>query len=146
MRAVRDEYEAARQGITFVNRNWQKHNVYEEVNNVTPKDFHRVADRLFATYVIRLSAEFEGTLKHHLASNHPEIKLPKDAKVDWLISKVTKSVGFTVDTKLRDNMEKVRTYRNEFAHSGLLPAATFTFDQALSWFNTFLAQLPEPNR
>lgn len=144
LRAVRGEFEAARQGIAFVSRNWHRHNVYQEVDDVTPTDFKRAGEYLFATYVIRLSAEFEGILKFHLTSNHPVIPVPREAKVDWLISKVTKVEGFRVDRTLRKNMEKVRTYRNDFAHSGTLPTAVFTFDAALSWFNTFLARLPEP--
>ena len=144
LRAVRSEYEAAKQGIAYVNRNWDQYNIAQDVSGVTPKDFRRVNEYLFATYLIRLSAEFEGILKYHLTANHPSVVTPKDAKVDWLISKVSKTENFKVDRNLRENLERVRTYRNNFAHSGQLPPATFAFASALSWFNTFLDRLPEP--
>lgn len=146
LRAVRDEFEAARQGIAFVRKNWQTYDIYLDVDGVTPANFQRAAEYVFATYLIRLSAEFEGLLKFHLASSHPGTSVQKDAKIDWLISRVSKAEGFDVDTTLRANLEKVRKYRNDFAHSGQLPLSTFTFDSALSWFNTFLAKLPDPLR
>ena len=144
LRAIRGEYEAARQGIAFVSRNWQKYDVYQELDDVTPANFKRAGEHIFATYLIRLSAEFEGILKHHLNSNHPGIPVPKDAKVDWLISKVVRAEGFKLDVILRGNLESVRNFRNGFVHSGTVPPATFTFDAALSWFNTVLARLPDP--
>lgn len=144
LRAVRGEFEAARQGIAFVNRNWHRYDVYQDISDVTPANFLRAGEYLFSTYLIRLSAEFEGILKHHLASNHSSIPIPKDAKVDWLISKVSNKEGFGVDPNLRASLEKVRKYRNDFVHSGQVPMPTFTFDSALSWFNTFLEKLPDP--
>ena len=144
LRAVRGEYEAAKQGIVFVRKKWDQYNIYQDMDDVTPESFKRASEYLFATYLIRLFAEFEGILKYHLTSNHPSVTIPKDAKVDWLISKVSNQETFKVGQNLRENLEKVRTYRNNFAHSGQLPPATFTFDSALSWFNTFLDKLPEP--
>ncbi len=144
LRAIRGELDAARQAIAFVSRYWDKYAVYKEVDDVTPADFRRTSDFLFATYLVRLSAEFEGILKLHLTSRYPSVAIPKDAKVDWLISQVTQRDNFKIDKPLRGNLEKVRTYRNDFVHSGTLPDATFTFDAALSWFNTFLAKLPDP--
>ena len=52
--------------------------------------------------------------------------------------------GFRLDAVLRGNLERVRDFRNSFVHSGTVPPATFTFHAALSWFNTFLARLPDP--
>jgi hypothetical protein len=114
------------------------------VDDVTPANFKRAGEYVFATYLIRLSAEFEGILKHHLVSNHPDVAVSKDAKVDWLVSRVLKAEGLKLDAVLRSNLKSVRDFRNGFAHSGLMPPATFTFDAALSWFNTFLAKLPDP--
>ena len=91
LRSVRGEYEAARQGFAFVNQNWHKYNIYQDVYDVTPANFHRAAEYVFATYLIRLSAEFEGILKYHITTNHQGIAVPKDAKVDWLISRVSKA-------------------------------------------------------
>lgn len=144
LRSVRGEYEAARQGFAFVNQNWHKYNIYQEVYDVTPANFHRAAEYVFATYLIRLSAEFEGILKYHITTNFQGIAVPKDAKVDWLISRVSKAEGFKVDPTLRTHLDKARKYRNDFVHSGQLPVSPFTFETALSWFNTFLADLPDP--
>jgi hypothetical protein len=132
LRSIRGEFEAARQGIAFINRNWQKYNIYNEISDVTPANFRQAEQYLLSTYLIRLFAEFEGTLKRHLNSNHPSIRVPNNPKVDWLISQVARAEEFKADTDLLNNMAKVRDYRNAFVHSGQPPAQTIDFSVALS--------------
>ena len=146
LRSIRDEFEAARQAIIFVIGNWDKYDIYKKVESVTPANFRQAEQYLSSTYLIRLSAEFEGILKHHLELNHPSTNIPENPKIDWLISAASKSENFKADEKLLKDMAKVRDYRNNFVHSGQLPSAIFDFSSALSWFTTFLARLPEPRR
>ncbi len=146
LRAIRDEYEAARQGIAYVNTHWSRHNIYRdaEMKELTPKNFQRAARYLLSTYLLRLAAEFEGILKSHLETNHPELRVPQNPKVDQLISKISRVEKFAIDPNLRTNLARVRDYRNQFVHSGEIPPTTIEFTKALAWFNTFLAKLPDP--
>ena len=77
-------------------------------------------------------------MENHLAVNHPSINVPKDRKVDWLISRVLRAETLTIDSALRGNIGKVRDYQNAFAHSGTAPIVAFTLRNVLSWLNTFL--------
>ena len=60
LRAVQAEFESARQAMTYVDRNWQTHAIYREVERVTPRDLAQGGRNVEATYIIRLFAEFEG--------------------------------------------------------------------------------------
>lgn len=146
LRAIRDEYEAARQGIAYVNTHWDRYDIYREteMKELTPKNFQRAARYLLSTYLLRLTAEFEGILKSHLQTNHPSLSIPQNPKIDQLISKVSRAEEFSVDPTLRTNLAAVRDYRNQFVHSGEIPPTTVEFTKALAWFNTFLARLPDP--
>lgn len=95
------------------------------------------------TYLIRLYAEFEGILKMHLASNHPSLHLLDKPKIDWLISRVVRAEGLSVERPLRVRLDAVRDFRNSVAHQSL-PVAPVSFGDALSALNTFLARLPDP--
>lgn len=146
LRAIRDEYEATRQGIAYVNTHWNRHSIYREteMKELTPKNFQRAARYLLSTYLLCLTAEVEGILKSHLETNHPALRMPQNPKVDQLISKASKAEKFSVDPALRTNLAAVRDYRNQFVHSGEIPPTTVEFTKALAWFNTFLAKLPGP--
>ena len=67
LRAVRGEFEAAKQGMAYINKKWDQHDIARDISGATPKDFKRVNNYLFATYLIRLSAEFEGILSGQIA-------------------------------------------------------------------------------
>ena len=86
LRSVQTELSAVRSALAYVERNWQKQDIYLEVTVLTPADFVQAARRAEAAYFIRLYAEFEGILKDHLATNHPQVPVPDKPKVDWLIS------------------------------------------------------------
>jgi len=88
LRGVQTELAAVRAALTYVERNWQRQDIYLDVAVLTPADFVQAVRRTEATYFIRLYAEFEGVLKDHLATNHPQVPLPDKPKVDWLISRV----------------------------------------------------------
>ncbi|MGI4788417.1 MAG: hypothetical protein ACRYFS_06150 [Janthinobacterium lividum] len=144
LRAIRLEFESARQAISYVQRNWQKYDIYAELSHLKPINFEQAGVRVEQAYFIRLYAEFEGILKDHFATNLPLSKVPDKPKIDWLISQIAKAEMFTIDPKLRVKMDEIRNYRNSIAHRtrAVVPAVTLT--DALSRLNTFLAKLPEP--
>ena len=123
LRGVQTEFNAAKEGVTYVEQHWQRQAIYLEVPLLSPRGFAQTSRRLEQTYFIRLFAEFEGILKDHLASNHPSAVVSSKSTVDWLIR---------------------HTIRNTVAHSGRNPAPAITLAAALSTLDTFLARLPEP--
>ena len=144
LRSVQTELAAVRAALAYIERNWQKQDVYLDVNVLTLGDFGRAARRAEATYFIRLYAEFEGILKDHLETNHPRVAVPDKPKVDWLISRVIRAEGIAIGQPLRLKMDTVRDYRNMITHRHGRSKAFVLFDDALSVLNTFLAKLPDP--
>jgi hypothetical protein len=141
LRQVRDEYDAAREALAFVLTNWYKQDVQGATGSIARRDFERAAHNLEMTFFVRLFAEFEGILKDHLSSKH--IFVPKDPKVDWLISCVLRAESLKIDSELRKRLEDVRTYRNSIAHSSAAPVV-ITFKEALARMNKFLDKLADP--
>jgi hypothetical protein len=88
--------------------NWLRQRIYRKIDQLTPRDFAQAAQRVEATYFIRLYAEFEGILKDHLASHYLEATLPDKPKVDWLIGRVSRLERFSVETPLKRKMNIVR--------------------------------------
>ena len=140
------EFNAAREAIGYVRRNWQKQSIFVEMPRLKPSHLDEAGGHVEATYFIRLYAEFEGILKDHLDTNHPSVPVPDKPKVDWLISRVIRTETLTADTILRRKMDRLRDYRNSIAHRTRATIPAITLVDALSSLNTFLAKLPDPAR
>ena len=117
LRSIQMEFNAAREAIGYVKRNWQKQSIFEEMPRLKPSHLNEAGGRVVATYFIRLYAEFEGILKDHLETNHPAVAVPDKPKVDWLISRVIRIDTLTADAILRRKMDRLRDYRNSIASS-----------------------------
>ena len=130
--------------MTYLDRNWQRHAIYREIEGVTPRDLAQAGQNVEATYIIRLFAEFEGVLKDHLATNHPHVSVPTRPRVDWLINRAVQVESLAIDPLLRRNMDAVRDYRNSIAHRKRTPAPAIPLVAVLSTLNTFVAKLPDP--
>lgn len=147
LRAVRDEYDAAREALSYIIRNWQKHDIYAEmVSSLTPKHFNNAANNLEAIFIIRLFTTFEGILKEHLAKNHPRISVPEDARVVWLIDRVATRRPPHITTQLRVEVHKVRKYRNALVHADNVAVSRIIFNDALAQLAKYCDKLPEPHR
>lgn len=116
MRRIQAEFNATRECLIYVTRNWQKKDI--QLERALPQDVAQAERNIEATYLIRLYAEFEGILKDHLATNHPRIKIPDKPRVDWLISRVIQAEGVSLEQPLRVRMDDARDYRNSVAHWG----------------------------
>lgn len=141
---IETEFNAAQRSLVYADRNWQRHALYRDFGQTTPRDLTRTVRGVEATYFIRLYAEFEGILKDHLASNHTGINVPAKPKVDWLISKIIRAEGINLDPILRHSLDAVRNYRNSIAHQTQAAVPTVSLVRARSTLNTFLAKLPDP--
>jgi hypothetical protein len=146
LRRIRDEFEAARQSLAYVNQNWDGQSLFATVlfQGISPNSLQNASRNVEVTYFVRLFAEFEGILKDHLQTNHSAAKVPAKPKVDELIALVLKQEQIRIDSKLRGRMNGVRDYRNAIAHSSYGFVAPILFNQALSTLNTFLSKLPDP--
>jgi hypothetical protein len=145
LRAVQMEFSSVREAISFVQRNWQKYDIYADLTRLKPVHFDEAGSHVEMTYFVRLYAEFEGILKDHLATNHSTLRVQDKPKVDKLISLVIRAEGIALDPNLRRKMDGVRDYRNSIAHHAYASAPSLTFVGAQSSLNTFLAKLPDPH-
>jgi hypothetical protein len=145
LRAVRYEYEAAREAIAYINRNWQKYDIYGEITEgLTPQHFKNAAQNLEAIFIIRLFATFEGILKEHLAKSHPHISVPEDVRAVWLIDRSANLQNPHIVTPLRNRVHDVRRYRNFLVHPGGVIANRIFFQDALASLAKFSDRLPDP--
>jgi hypothetical protein len=144
LRAVLRELDTARESLLYVNRNWQRNNIFQEMPGQSAQQFIQTEQNVEVTYFVRLYAEFEGILKDHLATNHPQIRVLNKPKVDWLIGRIVQLENIPIEQPLRLKMDDVRDYRNSIAHRSRRAASLMTFGNALSALNTFLARLPDP--
>ena len=101
LRGVQREFNSAREAIRYVQRNWQRYDIYADLPGLKPANFEEAGRNAEVTYFVRLYAEFEGILKDHLATNHPAVAVPDKPKVDKLIGLVAKAEGFILDSALR---------------------------------------------
>lgn len=116
LQTVLAEFDAAREALRYVSRNWQKQDVAAGIGNVTLHDLLQAGLRVEATYFIRLYAEFEDILKDHLATNHPLVRVPDRPKVD----------------------------QHSIAHSKRKAVPAVPFTDALACLGRFTAMLPDP--
>lgn len=77
---IRREYDVTRDAAAYVTRNWQKQNIFDDIQGISLKDLRRAASSLDAVFVIRLLSTFEGILKEHLAQHHPHIAVPEEPR------------------------------------------------------------------
>ena len=70
----------------------------------------KTLQNLETTYFIRLTAEFEGILKDHLRTNHPDVAFPSrqaEWKLDWFLSRVLQRELIRLDVALRQKLDQV---------------------------------------
>lgn len=146
MRAIRDEFDIVNEILEYISRNRQRQYIINNLSRTSLNKIEKTLLNLEITYFVRLTAEFEGILKDHLRTYHPEIKFParqSDWKVDWFLSKILRKEKIILDNTLRDKLNDARDYRNSIAHSNPVQNR-IGFTDALSWYNTLLAKLGSP--
>jgi hypothetical protein len=83
---VDDEFEAARASMEYIRDRWARIRDEPEFQGIELAHLRAALDRVEATYLIRLFAEFEAILQEHLAVAHPGMRIPRIAEA--LINRV----------------------------------------------------------
>lgn len=145
--AVARDYYAALDAFAYTVRTWQTFTTdYEERKDrsLTKSTSIDANTRLDATYFIRLTAEFEGILKQHLRSSHPAVRLPVNARIDWLIKTVKANErSLKIPPAFRAELNAIRDFRNDLAHKEG-KAATVLVRTAIAAYHRFLTMPPDP--
>ncbi len=100
--------------------------------------FDRFSDNLDATYLIRMFAEFETGLRDCWKKR---LKKRSIARVSDLVISISSKQR--IDSQERENVEKVRRYRNKLIHEEDSEAETVDVAAARKLLCTFFGRLPE---
>jgi hypothetical protein len=106
-------------------------------------DLLRTGEKLEATYLVRLWAEFETALRSHRrdATGNPDDTIRASDLVDWTAALRR---GRHVSLAFRNLVHEVREYRNSLVHERDEPAPAVALDEARRRLNTLLAaKLPD---
>lgn len=134
MRTVQREFEVGDAAMACLQQRLQNEPDYLTRQRLRQQDMNRCRDRLEATYIIRLFAEFEAALRQYWAT----IKKTKPQMHDLIDGLAARR---RVIADWRDDVHKLRKYRNDLVHhaDGLQPV---TFSKAVQFAARFLSQLP----
>ncbi len=146
LRQVRKEYDAAREAVAFVLKNWYQPGIGDRIDTVTLSTLEETARHVERTYFIRLYAEFEGILKDHLVSNHPARAFAPEERprIDEVITRVVQAEGLTINPRLRVRLDRARDYRNSIAHSRRVPVPPVSIQDGIAALGKMLDMLPDP--
>jgi hypothetical protein len=145
-RRVQGEYDAVREAIALLYRNWNRRGFGDSLNGVSETMLEEATRNLERTYFIRLYAEFEGILKDHLVSNHPAQAFAEEdrPRVDDVIARVRQAENLTINPRLRDKLDAARDYRNSIAHSRRTPVPQVSFADGQAALGRLVGMLPDP--
>ncbi len=103
LRQVRDEFDALKFALAYINKNWHKNNIFVDSTSIPSKHLDLAERNLEKTYIIRLFSEFEGILlEYSISEGH---SVPEKPGAEWLITKVSRIRKASMDPKL---IRKVR--------------------------------------
>jgi hypothetical protein len=125
--------------MEYVRRGWVQIRDEPEFRSVEFVHLRTALDRVEATYLIRLFAEFEAILQEHLAAVHPRLRIPRTAEA--LINRV--ALRERIPDPIRDAAQRVREERNALVHPSGQSGSAADFRRALAALNFFLARLPD---
>lgn len=143
---IREEHQAASGALAYVSVNWHRSNIFNfsGLETVGVEEVQRAADDLESTYFIRLFSTFEGILKEHMASKHPNLRVAEDVSAASLIDRVAKLQRPRIADALRERVQDVRRYRNFLVHPGGNLPPFVQFSEALARLTRFADKLPDP--
>jgi hypothetical protein len=153
---VQDEYQAVRQSMNLVRATWNR--VAVDMEPVTLTDLTDAMAHLEATYIVRLTANYEAILRDVLKQARTRRIDDKAGGADltshlsgWLQDQVRASAGSRqgIDRRriaeIKDRARQVvrlLAYRNKLAHRKPPPEELFTFQSALTCLNRMLDLVP----
>ena len=136
---IRDELECARSALTILLRDWHVHGTSLATSrgrNLTVTDFRRCLSNLELTYIVRLFAAFEGTLRDYWLrgvgrKTEPGMKL----LMEGIASRRR------MDRTTLDNAHLIREFRNDIMHESV-QSIRFDFAATASVLGAYLSWLP----
>lgn len=138
--AVRQEFEAARGALSYVEKLWSLATDDEVLRGITYTQPVAALRKLEGTYLTRLFSEFETMLRAYLGDRN-EVS---PAKAFDLINRVARRQRANVPDDRRLAVHLVREYRNAIVHAQGTGVTAVSFRQALSALNQYLVSLPDP--
>ncbi len=134
---VEDEYNAAKVAVARLIEEAGKDPTVLQDAGLRPRDLQDCLDRLENTYVLRLFAEFEGSLRRYWKWVRNRDRLPKVRMYHLLRHVASKH---TVPADVVENADRVRELRNSIVHLGDAPDA-MTFEDCRAVLCRFLGNL-----
>lgn len=143
---VRNEYDAAREAVSHVRRNWHQQNIFLQIEGIELSDLDRTTSDLESIFTIWLFATFEGILKDHLLQGPNARPGIEEDSVFNLINYVARRQQPPMNPNLRQQVHEVREYRNTLVHRNLTSQMSFTFSDVLRRLSKYVDKLPDPPR
>ena len=139
LKAVEREYLVVKQAVDRL-RNSVIHEGDTLTNGTSPKDLIAAVDRLEATYLIRLWAEFETAVRSYYESstNNPIATI---RATDLINSVAGRRKGRSIDRPISDPVHRVREYRNSLVHDRNDQPPPVDVTVARRHLNNFLGRL-----
>lgn len=140
VKATEREYLAVEFAVQRQREAIQAGNVLD-AHRTTLRDLDSAAVRLEATYVVRMWAEYETTLRSYrrFVTRDPDDQLRTVDLINWVAGV---RQGRAVSEEARADVHEVREYRNSLVHERAQPAPQVSIGVARRRLNTFLAKLP----
>ena len=136
---VQNQYEASRFALTSLLRVVSKDPTVlpRQPHQIRPSHVRDAAANLEDTYLLRLFAEFESTLRNYWASIRPSPRVRR-TRIEILINRV--AAWQDIPDLIIDHVHAVREYRNHLVHrGGGVPAVTLAESKSvLARFISFL--------
>jgi hypothetical protein len=139
LQRVRDEFDAARFAVEHVRKAVKSgEGLLKEKTSVRPSHLRACSENLDMTYVLRLFAEFEATLRDYIAIARPT-RRPRRTQMNALMDRVGAICG--IPFGIVDEAHEVRDYRNDAVHDRVA-RQTLTLAECKARISKFLSFLP----
>lgn len=137
LRAVQREFETAAVAIDALGARFKVDPSALASYGLTKRDFHKLQQNLEATYLVRLFAEFETTLRSAWTHAFHRVSHPR-------ITDLHNSIAArrSIPERWLDAVHEVRVYRNSIVHEDSDKASPVAIPDACNRLCRFLSQLP----
>jgi hypothetical protein len=140
IRDVRDEYRSTVFALshTLISIESDSSLLNTLTEPLAPQQLRNSAKNVEMTYLLRLFATFEGTLRDYWAAARPSPR-PRRTQMQILMNRVV--ILCQIPSRVADDAHAVREFRNAVVHPQIA-VSPLTFDQCKSRLAFFLSYLP----
>ena len=136
---VRDEYDAAREALAYLNRNWNRLQNVKQFRGIGRPDVREALANLEDTYIVRLTIELENMLRSYYVEHQPALRVPRNTET--IVNRIARFEA--IPDPIRDKVHEVRNYRNYFVHGGGLRPEDVSFSTALANLAKYVSRMPD---